>query len=72
MPAARAPAKAQIADFHAPGFSRCAGGKRGHPALQPCCSGLEWLLKWEGQPIRLPRKFKSDPALIEAHAAAYR
>jgi hypothetical protein len=33
---------------------------------------LDWLLKWEGQPIRLPRKFKSDPALIEAHAAAYR
>jgi putative restriction endonuclease len=30
--------------------------------------GLEWLLRYEGQPIRLPRKFKPDLALIESHA----
>jgi putative restriction endonuclease len=39
---------------------------------RPDRGGLDWLLNWEGQPIRLPRKFKPDPALIEAHAAACR
>ncbi|SRR6266498_2206999 len=34
--------------------------------------GLDWLLGCEGQPIRLPRKFKPDLALIEVHAAAGR
>jgi putative restriction endonuclease len=39
---------------------------------RPDRGGLDWLLKWERQPIRLPRKFKPDPALIKAHAAACR
>lgn len=32
--------------------------------------GIDWLLACEGQPIRLPRKFKPDVALIQSHAAA--
>jgi putative restriction endonuclease len=34
--------------------------------------GLEWLLSCEGQPIRLPRKFRPDLGLIEVHAIACR
>lgn len=32
--------------------------------------GLDWLLSAEGQPIRPPRKFRPDLALIESHASA--
>ena len=32
--------------------------------------GLDWLLSCEGRPIRPPRKFRPDLALIETHAAA--
>jgi len=32
-------------------------------------AGLDWLLRYEGQPIRAPRKFRADPALIRSHAA---
>lgn len=30
-------------------------------------SGLEWMLQFDGQPIRQPRKFKPDGALLESH-----
>ncbi|HXG49124.1 MAG TPA: HNH endonuclease [Methylomirabilota bacterium] len=30
--------------------------------------GLDWLLHFEGRTLRLPRKFKPDLALIQAHA----
>lgn len=29
---------------------------------------LDWLLHFEGRPLRLPKKFKPDPALIQSHA----
>lgn len=33
----------------------------------PSESGLEWMLGFEGQPIRQPRKFKPDSALLGEH-----
>lgn len=30
--------------------------------------GLEWLLRFEGRPIRPPRKFRPDLVLVEAQA----
>jgi len=36
---------------------------------RPDCDGLDWLVHFEGRPLRQPRKFKPDPALIQAHAS---
>ena len=36
----------------------------------PDSGGLQWLLSYEGHPIRLPHKFSPDLVLIESHAAA--
>jgi putative restriction endonuclease len=39
---------------------------------RPNKNGLEWLLGFEGQPIRVPRKFRPDLDLIKQHAIACR
>lgn len=34
--------------------------------------GLDWLLHFEGRPLRLPNKFRPDTVLIQRHAATCR